>query len=109
MKPADALRLPKARLTDDQRKTIAKAIEMLETLYEPNMTRAGITIAMQCDDSIVLYELERHCKRGGWITHVMPNWEPPRIKGGSPLLNGFKMTLTPPQSAYDEIDAETRS
>lgn len=106
MKPADALRLPRARLTDDQRKTVAKAIEMLESLYEPHMRRSGMEVAMQCDDFIVLHELEHHCKNEGWLTQVFPDWEPPRIKGGPPTLKGFKMALTPPQSAYDEVDAE---
>jgi len=106
VKPTDALRLPRARLTDDQRKSIAKAIEMLEDLYEKFMSRSGITIDMQCDDFIVLYELERHCKSGGWITQVSPDWTPPRLRGGKPTLQGFKMILTPPLSAYDEVDKE---
>lgn len=110
MKPADALRLPKARLTEDQRKTVTQAIEMLEGLYEPYMSRAGITVDMQCDDPVVLHELERHCRNvEGWITQVVPDWAPPRINGGRPTLKGFKMVLTPPQSAYDEVDAEARS
>lgn len=109
MKPANALRLPKARLTDEQRKTIAKAIEMLEGLYESHMTRSGMSVAMQCDDLVVLRELERHCKNEGWIAQIYPDWGSPRVMGGAPTLKGFKMDLTPPQSAYDEIDAESRS
>lgn len=109
MKPTDALRLPRARLTDDQRKTTAKAVEMLEALYGEHMTRIGISVDMQCDDPVVLHELERHCKNEGWLAQIVPDWAPPRIKGGQPTLMGFKMILTPPQNAYDEVDAETRS
>lgn len=109
MRPADALRLQRARLTSDQRKSVAKAIEMLEELYNQFMTRSGISVDMQCDDLIVLAELERHCKSEGWITQVFPDWSPPRIKGGNPALKGFKMILTPSQDAYDEVDAEIRS
>lgn len=73
------------------------------------MTRSGMSLDMQCDDYIVLQELERHCKSEGWITQVIPDWDPPRIRGGAPTLKGFKMLLTPPQSAYDEVDAESES
>ncbi len=106
MKPADALRLPKARLTDDQRKAFAKAVEMLEGLYEQFMSRSGISVDMQCDEHVVLSELERYCKNEGWVTQVYPDWSPPRIRGGAPTLRGFKMILVPPQSAYDEVDKE---
>lgn len=109
MKPAEALRLPRARLTDEQRKTANKAIEMLEGLYGSHMTRSGMSLDMRCDDPVVLYELERHCsKNEGWITQVYPDWSPPRVAGGRPELRGFKMILTPPQSAYDEVDAESK-
>lgn len=109
MKPADALRLPKARLTDDQRKAITKAIGMLEGVYEQGMSRAGISVDMQCDDVIVLIELERHCKNEGWLTQITPDWRPPRVQGGPPTLVGFKMQLAPPLSAYNDVDAENRS
>lgn len=109
MKPADALRLPRARLNDEQRKAIAKAIELLEGLYEQAMSRAGITVDMRCDDLVVLIELERHCKNEGWITRVEPDWRPPRVQGGAPTLVGFKMHLTPPMSAYNDVDAENQS
>ncbi len=108
MKPTDALRLPRARLTDDQRKSIAKAIEMLEVLFEQHMQRWGISVDMQCDDPIVLHELERYCKSDGWTTQIAPDWVPPRIRGGAPTMKGFKMLLIPPQSAYDEVDKENR-
>lgn len=108
MKPADALRLPRARLTDEQRKAVARAVEMLEGLYEQFMTRSGMSVDMQCDDPVVLHELERHCRNGeGWVTQVLPDWIPPRVQGGRPTLRGFKMLLTPPQEAYLEVDAET--
>ncbi len=109
MRPVDALRLPRARLTDDQRKTIAKAVEMLENLYDEAMTRSGIVVAMQCDDLVVLHELERHCRNEGWIARTEPDWEPPRVRGAPPVLKGFKLFLSPPQSAYDEADEDTRS
>lgn len=109
MRPADALRLPRARLTEDQRKVIAVAVQMLEGIYEKHMMRSGISVDMQCDDPVVLHELERHCKGEGWITNVVPDWVAPRVSGGRPTLRGFKLLLTPPQSAYDEADAETRS
>ena len=107
MKPADALRLPNARLTVDQRNTVARAIELLEDLYARSMTRSGISVDMQCDDLVILYELERHCRSEGWITYTAPDWTPPRIQGGQPTLHGFKLTLTPPREAYEEVDAET--
>ena len=107
MKPADALRLPNARLTTEQRRTIAKAIGLLEGLFEKSMTRSGISVDMQCDDLTVLYELERHCKNEGWITHTAADWVPPRIQGGQPTLRGFRLMLTPPLEAYKEADAET--
>lgn len=107
MRPVDALLLPRARLTDKQRKAVAKAVEILESLYEPYMTRSGICINMRCDDLVVLHELERHCRNEGWVTQVAPDWEPPRVQGGSVMLRGFKMTLTPPREVYIEVDAET--
>jgi hypothetical protein len=109
VKPADALRLPRARLTDDQRKATAKAIELLEGLYEQSMSRAGVIIDMRCDDFTVLLELQRHCEAEGWLTQVAPDWQPPHVQGGRPALRGFKMNLTPPRSAYDAVDAETQS
>ncbi len=109
MKPTDALRLPRARLTEEQRRSVIKALEILEGLYELHMTRAGISINMQCDEPVVLHEVDLRCKREGWITQVLPDWEPPRIRGGAPTLKGFKMLLTPPQGAYDEVDAESKS
>ena len=109
MKPVDALRLPGARLTNDQRTSIAKAIEILESLYESGMKRSGLSVDMRCGDFVVLYELERHCKSEGWLTQVFPDWNPPHISGAAPTLKGFKMILTPPQSAYEEVDAEARS
>jgi hypothetical protein len=109
MRPADALRLPRARLTDEQRKTVAKAIEMMESLFEKGMTRSGLSVDMQCNDLVVVNELERNYKRDGWLTSVVPDWEPPRIRGGAPTLKGFKMILAPPPAAYDEADEEIQS
>lgn len=109
MRPADALRLPGAKLTGEQRKTTARAVEMLEALYKEHMTRAGMSVDMQCDDPVVLHELDRYCRSEGWLTQVIPNWVPPLVKGAAPTLKGFKMLLTPPLNAYDEVDAEHRS
>lgn len=109
MKPADALRLSKARLSRAQHETVNRAIEMLEALYPSHMTRSGMSVDMQCDDPVVLHELECHCKREGWITQIVPDWAPPLVRGAAPTLKGFKMLLAPPLSAYDEVDAEIRS
>lgn len=106
MKPSQALRLPCAELTDEQRKHVADAIEMLEGLYPQSMTRAGMSVDIMAGDMVVLSELQRHCNAEGWLTHVQPNILPPRVHGGKPMLVGFKLTLTPPPGAYDEVDAE---
>ncbi len=105
MKPADALRLPCARVTDEQRKHVAHGLQVLEEGFPKAMSRGGMSFDLN-GDPVVIGELARLCALDGWLTRVETDMEPSRTQPGKMFLRGFKLILTPPPAAYAEADAE---
>lgn len=97
---AEALRLPSAQLTSEERAT-ADALEAdIEAHVRLKMERRGCEFTTNETRSNVIAELNQRLKAAGF----QPQWqaiiEPPRIGLGTPTHVGFKLALAPSDDAY---------
>lgn len=55
----------------------------------------------------VLIGVRLHYLKEGWIIDMFPLFGQPPVDGMDPVIAGARFFLIPPQSAYDEVDAES--
>ncbi len=97
---SEALDLPTAQLTDDQRVRVEKLEALIEAHVRNAMERRGCDFHTTETDNNVVAEINQRLKAAGWITQFMRLQEPNPLNRGAPRDIGFMIHLGPSDDAY---------
>jgi len=100
----EALRLPSAKLTDEQSEKATDVINKIDAQVRMKMTRGGLTMILNVTDQSVLAHVAILLKQAGWNPQWMPVHEQSSIRGAQPKHVGFQLTLAPQESAYEAAE-----
>ena len=100
----DALRLPRAALSDAQRDAVAQLSATLDEHIRAHMERRGCELVTRVTDANVVAEVIRQARAAGWSVQAQGVAEPSPF-GGPPRVVGFALNMAPRDDVYSLADA----
>jgi len=99
----EALKLPTAQLTDEERIAADKLEADLEVHVRNNMKLNGVEYRTEEKNPVVIAEVNQRLKRAGW----QPQWqmlaEPHKLNKAINSVIGFGLFLAPNDAAFAEV------
>jgi hypothetical protein len=103
----EALRLPIAALTAEQRASVSRVLELMERHVVQRMSSVGVQFEIYETDGPVIGAVTTELRRLGWNPRFMPLMKPSAISGAQNQHVGFTVVLIPSDAAIDEADRLT--
>ena len=96
----EALRLPSAQLTHDERKGVVALLEKIDLEVRTGMKLNGIVIATDEIRPPVNAAVMQTLIRAGWNVAFHPIVVQSKVAGSKPYHTGFNMELTPSVASF---------
>lgn len=107
MIPAEeALNLPSAQLTEDERSSIGKVLAEIEAHVRNYMQRRGVDITVAETNANVISEVNRRLRAAGYSTEWQAMVQPHPLNKALATHVGFKLAMAPSENAYKRHDGE---
>jgi hypothetical protein len=103
----DALKLPSAQLSDDERLAADKLEVAIEAHVLNNMRVNGVDFKTEELRPVVIAEVNQRLKRAGWQTQWQPLLEQHALNKAAVKHTGFGLNLAPSDAAFTEAFRST--
>ncbi len=103
---AEALRLPGARLSQEEQVAAAALLAQIEAHVRERMERRGVDYATSEVRGNVIAEVNQILRAAGWLPQWRAILEPSPLGGGS-RHTGYALALAPGDEAYRAAAAES--
>jgi hypothetical protein len=100
----EALRLPGAQLTDQQRQILRQVLADIDAWVRSHMQRCGVEMNLRITDANIVAEVSRLLRRASWNPQWLKLSEAAKVQGAEPLHIGYRLLLAPEWTAPQILD-----
>jgi hypothetical protein len=101
MTAADAMRLPRAQLTEDEHAIVEKLVSLFNAAIPERMKYHGFEFETNNTNPDAQLRFNLLVEEQGWQVQCQPLLEMPRFQGASPVHTGYKLVFIPTKAAID--------
>lgn len=98
---SEALRLPSAQLTEDDKGIVAKLLREIETGIQTSMKRNGFEFQTNNTNPAAMFEVVVILQEHGFTVQCQPLLNQPAIHGGRPTHVGYALQCAPSQASIE--------
>ena len=98
---SDALRLPCAQLTENDREIVDKLLREIEEGIRTRMRRNGFDFQTNNTNPAAMFEVVCVLQDHGFAVNCQLLAQPPRLQGGQPTHVGYALSVVPTKEAIE--------
>ena len=97
---SEALRLPSAQLTEDEKKIVDKVLADIDAEIHKHFKRNGFEYSTNCNNPAVVFEIAQLLQDAGYMVQCQPRLSQNRFNPqGPPNIDGFVLLCAPSREA----------
>lgn len=99
----EAMRLPCARLTDNEQGIVNKIVTLLREEIPKNVRHNGFEFETNNTSAAAMFEVVSMLEDEGWAVNCQPIQQQPRFQGASPTHVGYKLFCSPSKETREAL------